>query len=438
MTRIAIIGTGLSGVTTALYLNETLDKAEITLFEQSKSLIGKGIAYSSSLPYQPLNVRASNMSVYDHSPAHFVEWLKSKFPTIENIEHTFQPRNIFANYIKDEISAKLDKTSIIAQQVLNIHEKEGKYDIITPETTHAPFDFVILCSGNEKPQELSFLNDFSGIIENNPWNIDIETLVDKKEILCIGSGLTTVDLLGSLYKKNFKGRLSVYSRKGLFPRTHVEARPLPDISLTPILQADKTISGYWSGLKTILKNTQDQGLTWHEVLDLIRPHIPVLWKNLSAIERKKFLSRVKSYWEIHRHRMPKESAQIIEDLTQKKQLQVLKGTIDHVRGHQVYIKDKPIIHVVQPEVIINCTGPNTDISSNLLIKNLLDQDLVRQDELKIGIQTLDTGELINKHSQNNIFAIGSLRKGNDYESTAMREIRIQARAISKLISERIW
>ena len=70
---------------------------------------------------------------------------------------------------------------------------------------------------------------------------------------------------------------------------------------------------------------------------------------------------------------------------------------------------------------------------------MLNKGWMKQDDLKIGIVTGVRGEIIQNNGVvlQNAFSIGPLRKATEWESTAIREIRMQAEETAAYISSRI-
>jgi uncharacterized NAD(P)/FAD-binding protein YdhS len=91
--------------------------------------------------------------------------------------------------------------------------------------------------------------------------------------------------------------------------------------------------------------------------------------------------------------------------------------------------------------MINCTGPESDftISNSTLLKTCLAKGIVTQDELKLGIKTnTDSFQTLNSNNEINssIYTLGSTLRGELWESTAINELRSQAKTLAeKLLTE---
>jgi uncharacterized NAD(P)/FAD-binding protein YdhS len=104
--RIGVIGGGASGVLAALHCWEHLgSSAEILIFEPRDEL-GRGRAYSTIDNEYLLNVPVSKMSAFTHLPNDFTDWLKEKYPEIQQSKHwPFVPRIYYGEYLQDRLKA---------------------------------------------------------------------------------------------------------------------------------------------------------------------------------------------------------------------------------------------------------------------------------------------------------------------------------------------
>ena len=102
-------------------------------------------------------------------------------------------------------------------------------------------------------------------------------------------------------------------------------------------------------------------------------------------------------------------------------------------------RDQKIYEVTVGRVI-NCTGPLPDITKleRPLIKNLINRKLIHADEMRLGIDALADGTVLNMDlsPSRHLFTIGSTLRGLLFESTAVPELRDQAKKLSlKLLKE---
>lgn len=178
---------------------------------------------------------------------------------------------------------------------------------------------------------------------------------------------------------------------------------------------------------------------WREVIDALRPETIRLWTALSDEERRRFLRHLRSFWEVHRHRMAPLVAAELETLRARGQLEVIVGRLvslapDGAEG--VWVRYRPRggtgeaqLHVAR---VVNCTGPRPPfVATERLFASLIRQGLARPDPLRLGFETVG-GALVDAAGNvaADLFAIGPLRRGELWETTAIPEIRRQAEEVS--------
>src|SRR5690606_9513756 len=119
-TRIGIIGGGLSGSLLAIHLLRYCKQPlELFVFERSPEQLCRGVAYSSRLPYQLLNVPVKGMSLFEEEPLHFLHWLKRN--RIEAGEDDFVSRKCFGDYVTDIFQRTINENEVHRMHILT-HE----------------------------------------------------------------------------------------------------------------------------------------------------------------------------------------------------------------------------------------------------------------------------------------------------------------------------
>ncbi len=453
---IAIIGGGASGTLTALNLLRTLKlPAHIQLIEKRSAATYRGNAYSSQLEYEPLNVQAGRMSAYSYLPNDFFDWLKINKQATSETEITkdsFVSRRWYGDYLTEQIAnhVKLSQgirfeTIIDEAQHINFDAELGSYQIGLKSGKLLEANYLIFATGNEAPVDVfnqGEIAKLNGHYVNNPWAINpLDRIKNEEDILVVGTGLTMVDHVVSLQKRGHKGKIFCFSRNGYLPLPHVD---VPQHYVIPFNKEQKQLAGIFSELRNQVTQATQQNIPWQNTMDAIRGNIAGMWKLLGIDAKRFFLKRLRTFWEIHRHRMPLASAKAIRELMGTGQLQIFSGTSKgiEVHGHNVIFKfvakGQSQEQAVTVQRVINCTGPAGDYfkGGNTLIKNLLAKGWMKQDELKLGIETGERGEIIKGNGEvlENAFAIGPLRKAKEWETTAIREIRVQAEETANYIA----
>jgi len=90
--------------------------------------------------------------------------------------------------------------------------------------------------------------------------------------------------------------------------------------------------------------------------------------------------------------------------------------------------------------IVNCTGPGSGREFGLpsIVKDLIDAGYLEEDTLGLGVRSTPNGRaLANGRVIEDLVVIGSLRKADVWESTAVPELRLQAALAADAIIKRI-
>jgi uncharacterized NAD(P)/FAD-binding protein YdhS len=457
--RIGIIGGGLSGTLVALKILQDYKRpVQILLFEKKPAQIFRGIAYSSQLKFQPLNVRAMQMNIDENRPGDFCRWLKTSGKDyLENIPeaHDFVRRDVFGHYLQDSFQHELRKSQksgslkIIYQEVLALTANNKQLNVSTSIENY-DIDYAVLALGNFLPGDPQIKNtDFykTDFYEPNPWSATWMTKVKREDdVLFLGSGLTTIDQVINLLSNGHTGKIKILSRRGFIPKAHKTYKPsaLPPLNLYLGMSLGEVIREVKKQIDRYTNSESD----WRNVIDSIRGQVPLIWAYLSLDERRRFLRHVRPFWEVHRHRIPEESLEIIETGIRRGQIEVLAGRLIDVEIVSDYaiasiaLRGTSVNNGLNVKKVINCTGPQTDYRKieQPLLKSLISQGWLHTDELNLGLAVNPDGQLINDGGKpiHNIYTMGSLRKGAMWECTALKEIALQAKQfVHKLNSESV-
>ncbi len=436
---VAIIGGGVSGTLIVLNCLKQASKPLDILWFDGKDAFCKGLAYSTVEETHLLNVRASNMSVFTDEPGHFVNWLVHK--KLPYSAKDFVPRKLFGTYILETYTALKEinpHVKIIQkpEEVKAVNLIDGKY-VLTTERNYTA-DKVVLALGNFLPAHpRSASNEFKtspNYFQDafNPKAAE-KILANNNTLTLIGAGLTMVDVVVGLKHKNYKGNIYVISPHGYLPQAHNDSLPAIENFMDPAITY--SLSDIVRIVRSKLKETRKKNMNPQSVIDALRPHLQGLWLGFSIEEKKRFLRHLRHKWGVARHRVPQASMEIITGLMHDKKLTVLRGrifTIDtKTNGFDIRYTDssgeKRSLHTT---IIVNCTGPEPDITKtdSALVKQLIHSSLILSHELAYGLHAARDGAI-----SNSLFTIGPPLKGVLWESTAVPEIRVQAREIAAKI-----
>jgi uncharacterized NAD(P)/FAD-binding protein YdhS len=443
---VAIIGGGVSGALTAINL---LTKTNFKVKLVEKAQVCEGVAYSTKQACHYLNVPVGKMSIFSDVPDHFYQWLHNN--DFQYDKKDFVSRQIYSKYFSDvfdKVAAphiETGRLELVQDEVEDLILKKDGVEICLKSESSFFCNKVVLALGNLSPANIP-LTDMeyttSPYYIQNPWN-KLELDITSEGILLIGTGLTMVDMVMSLHKAGYKGKITALSRHGLLPFTHNLNQTYPDYS-QEIMDLN-SLSKIFRVIKKHFRLADKRGISRFAVIDSLRPYTQKLWLGLSYNDKKQFLRHIKHYWDVLRHRIPKESSGVINEMLTSGQLKIVSGRLKSSKDKGLFLEvryDDRESGKVKSEnfnQVINCTGPNFNFEKQkqTLIKNLVEKGIICNAPVGFGINALPQGNLINKEGKPSeiFFTLGPPLKGILWESTAVPEIRVQAEKLVDFLKQ---
>jgi len=278
----------------------------------------------------------------------------------------------------------------------------------------------------------------------DPWDVQAMTQIDPQApVLIIGSGLTMVDAVVSLEQAGHRGPIEVFSRHGLLP--HVRRQPP---SWEDFLGANHNLRSPRQLLREVRRQCRlalEQGIDWQAPLDTVRAHIGRLWSQASEGEKRQFVRHVRPWWESHHHRSPPLSAQLVARLHEEGRLRIqaasYKGLEPSGSGVTIRLRRRgePAVTLVSGAALINSSGIEYDWRrvARPLPQQLLKRGLVQPGPLALGIAADASGAVLDAQGQVSarLFAMGPPLRGMWWESTAVTDVALQAKALASTLTE---
>lgn len=444
---VAIVGAGFSGSLLAARLAHLERSPSIALIDGAGAF-GTGVAYSTASLKHLLNVPAGKMSAYPETPDHFLTWLRDNRRSFSRIidrdwqPADFVPRSLYGAYLRAILeSAPLDGAdiSVVVRSAVDLTVDEHGATIWFADRTRIRARVCILATGNAAPRDIPGISDTLRRSEHyigNPWGHDLAARTRyASTVMLIGSGLTAVDAALAVRAANPGAAIHMISRHGHLPHAHRASAPY-SIDLSA-LAGTRSIRDLLHRVRAAIREAEAHGADWRSVIDALRPHTQAIWRGLDAASRRRFLRHVRAYWEIHRHRIAPAVHSELRDMSAAGALTVHAGRIvssfDRPSHAAVSYRSRRngSYATIKAEIVVNCTGPDTDVtrSDSALWRNLVSRNIVRPDSLRLGIETDARGAVLDvmRRPSARLFAIGGLRRPALYESTAVPELRQQAR-----------
>lgn len=390
-TDLAIVGGGASCVLllAALAHSPGADGLRVDVYERRMERLGRGIAYSTQHNAHLLNVRAGNMSALAADREDFANWAKGHGYTADD----FVPRKLYGAYLGEKLeeAKKVLVVNFIDADVTAIRKINPDAFEISYGNRTRKYRWAVLASGNVRPQRPKLEGDVSGYYDD-PWSADFTALNKAGHIALVGSGLTATDMVLALYARHYTGRISVCSRHALMPAAHAEPAVWPSF----LTEEDYKKTPYRL-LRTVrqeIVKARAQDMPWQSVVDALRGHTNPLWGSMPRVSREKFMKRFFTLWNVHRHRMAPQIAQAVKTLEKAGRVSFVKMPVDTITAGPTLVGGGKKIAA---DAVINC----------------------------LGYRYREEGRSYEPTAK-----IGPARFGDEFETTAIPEIRTQAAEIA--------
>ena len=416
--RVLIVGGGASAVLTAIALIRAGVTSSNIVIAEPRELLGEGLAYQTRDELHRLNVPTGKLSAIEEQPDDFAEW--SSAPS-----YSFMERRSYSTYLRELLGTGIRH---IREFVVNLDQGSGEEIIATFEDGgKESFDAVVLAMGLGKARVPDFLKGVpdSPLIIKDVW--DGNPLPEAKTIICFGTGLTFIDVSLTHLARNPENRVIAISGSGKLPERHERSQISP---FTPTLADVDT-------LPKLREYLAAAGNSWREAVDGLRPITQEMWRAFSVEEREEFLRTDGSTWFHRRHRIAPEVADRVDAEIADGRIYVVSGKVTDVKcdagSVTLTLEDGEIY---SGDYLALCIGRDYELSDPLTL-NLLNDGKTVRGPLDMGLSVDISTGLLQKpdgSSYPNIYALGPLRSGEAFESTAIPEIRKQATLIAQSIS----
>lgn len=435
---VVIAGGGFSGVALAYHLlKRGGPDLRITIVERGPWL-GRGVAYSVDSSTFRLNVPASRMSIDPEIPDDFVRW-----SGVRDRPHSFLERATFGAYVVDRLAAALQSASAKLRVVRADATSCDEDGVRTSNGDLLPAAAVVVATGISPRIAQSGLPADARIVD--AWDeCALAALPSNGRILILGAGLSALDVVALLQRREYRGTLTILSRHGLLPRPHLEpyAHATP-LSANAVADAPRNLRGLVRWIRDVVDDAERSGRTWQQGIDALRPHLSTLWRNLPPQDRERFVHTVRPYWEVLRHRAPPGTLDHVESLRASGRLDILAGRIVACEANASSL-DVAIqlrggaTRTERYDTIVRCIGPALQQSEleTPLLGSLRARGIAVVDDSGLGVVTSDDGAFVGRDGRpsDRYFALGAHRRASNWETTSVPDISVHALALARRLT----
>jgi uncharacterized NAD(P)/FAD-binding protein YdhS len=432
--RAIIVDGGFSGTLVAIHLLRQGNGVHIDLIDPR--IPGRGLEYSTAWDDHLLNVPAIRMSAFGSEPMHFLEWLQANGKPDADAG-LFAPRKLYGSYLQDVLESSIRAAAgrcafrhHMGEAVHAWSDRVSAY-VLLRNGERIQGGKIVLACGNPAPRTLTGGMD-------SPWVAGAFANLDRdRYVLLIGAGLTAVDVFLALGAQGHRGKVHFVSRRGKLPHAHQPYRPLPD-SFSP-----SGAMGARLLLREIRRHVREaaaEGVDWRAVIDSMRPVTNNIWHELELCEQRRVLRHLKTWWDIHRHRMAPEIGANVATARDRGQIVVHAGRLKQIAADgraEISLRTQETL-TLDVQRFINCTGSDEDNqkTANPLVGALLAAGRIAPNAIGKGLRTSEHGELHDSGGATCdwLLTLGPPRLGGLFETTAVPELRKQAEALALYLS----
>jgi uncharacterized NAD(P)/FAD-binding protein YdhS len=443
--RVAIAGGGFSGTLVAVHLLRGARRVHIDLIDPRPT--GRGLAYSTIWDDHLLNVPAVRMSAFGSEPLHFLDWLHANGKPAAPTDY-FAPRKLFGTYVQDVLQTAIRAAAPRSRFRQHFTEAAGlahdglQARIALANGDRIAADRVVIATGNPAPRPLG---NAPAAYFGSPWLPGaLAHLNPDAAVLFIGAGLTAVDAFLALESQGHRGQIHFVSRRGKVPHTHTFYRPLHEnFSAPPGAGARELLRA----IRQRVRQAETHGVDWRAVIDSLRHVTNDIWCSLDIAEQRRILRHLKTWWDIHRHRMAPEIGARVAAARFRQQLVVHAGRVQSLLEQRSAVQANIVQRdgkflMLNVARVVNCTGSDEDYRRvpNPLIQSLLTTGRIAPNYIGKGIRTDQHGAIVDADgvTADWLLTLGPPRLGGLFETTAVPELRKQAEALASYLSAVIY
>jgi uncharacterized NAD(P)/FAD-binding protein YdhS len=437
---IAVIGAGLAGtLVTVQLLRYAARPLRIVLIERSGDF-GPGIAYKTRDPQHRLNVPAARMSAFPEAPLHLLTWASKRLGRrVDGAE--FLPRGLYGDYLRAllmEEQARLaspGSVELIATEAERVVRVGEGALVELGEGGPLPADAAVLAIGNPPPAAPAGLPEDPRIVAD-PWAPGALEKGAAGTTVVVGTSLTALDVALTVARQSPRGQTLAISRSGLVPYANLPG--LRDPAPPPEAPTGKVgLDELERSLRGHARHMVSEGYDWRDVVDGIRPRVPALWQALSVEDRRRFLKELLREWSVRRHRIAPEANRELESVREAGRLELAAAPIRSAVAREdcveLRLDGERGERLVRAGRVICCAGAEADIRRvGGVVGRALEDGIATADPLALGLRAGDCGALIDRTGSalGPIYTLGPPLRGELWETTAAREISVQAEKVA--------
>jgi len=453
MRTVAIIGGGFTGTAAALRLCSMSSEKLAVYVVEPRNELGGGLAYGGDDPDHRVNGTHHLLVLFPDDIGHFSRWYDESGTSTRDPEAEaetgvqFVRRTDVRRYLQETLAQTVAENSH-GSEVHHIRSRaigaerlgHGVRIKLEAGRTLEP-DLTILAFGGQCPRPIKVSSaeacSHPGYV-GDPFDAEaLESVPTDNNVLLIGTGLTSADVLATLSRRGHRGAITAISRRGLLPEP--QGAP-PDVAALmqrlsrPVPRfierhGDKlTLRATLRALRRDMAKACDAGGDLKGPFDDVRDAAAWLWRGFTTEEKRRFLRHLKPWYDVNRYRMVPQTGATLAAMVASGQLVYRVARLARLDVQN----DRLVAHLAERngkssaqsfDTVINCTGPKT-LPDDTFVADLCNSGLARHDTLGFGLDVDNDGRVLDRDgkAQDNLWAFGLLTRGRFGDITAIPQI----------------
>ena len=437
--RVVIVGGGFTGASAAVQLvRRSRLPLAITIVDPAERA-GRGLAYHASDPDHRLNAPSYVHSLLPDDAWHFSRWCHAS-GQLERDPQALRPdgglyirRTEFGRYIEETLQAHAlwpatgSTITHLRDRAIELSPSGQALHVTTAGGHTLPAELLFIATGNPLPRlQRPFdpaLAAHRAVIENPLDTPRLWQIAPQARVLLVGSGLTALDVLSTLVRRQHRGEILVVSRRGLRPQQQgpmppvlAQARSLAALNALPggiVLDriagpppaflanagVPATARAWLHALRAEIARVEAGGGLWYQPFDDMRDAVWRLWPTLPAQEKRRVLRQLRTWYDVHRYRSPPQNQELVDAAVAEGGVRFIAARLQAVsaadEGRSIAVTWKrPGAELAQTQsfdAVINCTGLDAlaALSANPFLVSAMQGGWLRHDACAMGFEVDD-------------------------------------------------
>ncbi len=259
-------------------------------------------------------------------------------------------------------------------------------------------------------------------------------------VLIAGAGSRALRYALAAMQSGHRGPLFVVDRIG----------PVPALTCAGTLELSPADLPLGTGLRFALRWFRRiagwaaaNGFGTGDLVNGLRPHVPLIWQHLTSAERRRFVVHLRPLWLRASDRLTAEEHRTVDKFFQSSQLRFVRGrllTTAKVGGSVVArLKHFPSgnIETVRAGLALSFEDapPGRDQFAGTVVAGLLERGMARPDDFEYGLDVTEDCALISARgaASGRIFAVGAPTRGRFVDAMEIDCIRMQSERVAQSI-----